>query len=1316
MNLESDRQYRRGAKTNLDIKIVPDVLCPADIASTDADGVVLYFYGFTVECKFERTSRCQSCNPHLIGLNQAGIALRRPLTEEQLECPMQLCMRKVDPLVVRIYPIGGVCSNSGRVCGVDLAQMQRYHRACLCNESESTGDAAANSWMALTKTSNSTFEIPDDRACPATAAEWVSSSNGAWYVLFPQPVSDADRSRPLFDRSINASCVLSNWWSRYFADVAQEAQILIHNLRVQLHVNQDYINKSTSSAEASQESAISLPTPTLNLADEEVKTPDELSGLLISRGPGPILHILPGNGREGFQRITDAMALVPAERVLGLQQGISVPHRLKISPGQDLIVFQAACESLRNTTITSSTCGIAEVQAGCDGRKVLDLNGTFYAAWTYGDHYAAKGLLSKTRIEAIIKELGGNLLVDEVQEFDPPSGSHRMVLALTAPRQLRLTELLSFPDSIDAEIMAETLATTAAIEKTNARETGVDEGTKLEEPLALENDDHSHSNPIYLLPEVCRPLGQARHFFIGLAIGSCVWRLESILVAHEARAFVLQALAESLSPGKTRLMGPATPSPDGNLGRHIVTSCVDREGRWMEYSFSDENGIMLEETYRVCTPPLSVIIEALTPRMTCDLTNSGRLELLGDCVLKAYSAVELFLNETKLSEGAMTEGRKVITNNHFMADFCEQIGLSRFLRPMSLSGGSLFLLHRPPGITEQALNDGRSAWSASFVVEGEGVSAAVISNQQPAVEGKKKKKKKKKSTTTTTSTEENISPEEIDTTPSGEVLPNFPQHLRSVVPRKYLADVVEAVIGAFFDSGGWVVGVGISRVLLNLNEPCTRIDKFRKKKYASEQSKAAARNAVSLFGGCKCGNVRYVARGLPHDLLVCHCSMCLPCDRTFSHPLLGKGAPWVAVSRLETEPSGLQTFRSSSYTSRARCKKCNQAIYKRYDYEQDTDWVALGSLMDRNTVQASLQERHVYCGIQEEDMPYCFPGKEPFAPDPCKVYSIPTHENVCCSCWQLRESCKCNVFTPMVLQPHYEVATRPVFREVRSGAMTALCKALNYQFHSAELLEAALTHSSVLGAISNQRLEFLGDAVIDIGVVSHLFKAVIQAQEGDLSEARASCVSNVYLSKIAIHRVGVHKWIKCGSVELRRNLDALKQNEESIVEYWSPQAILDRRVAGQEILEEEYFRLMEQESIPAPTAVHVHALSSLSWWGVIYNPWQTALTLISVLKELLFGPEAPKMTIVPAKKCVGVHKACADALEAVYGAMYLDSNGSIEILQKSMLHVGILHPRAIEEALARRRHRDVVERRYVYIRETEAARKSQKKDKVKPKA
>lgn len=76
-------------------------------------------------------------------------------------------------------------------------------------------------------------------------------------------------------------------------------------------------------------------------------------------------------------------------------------------------------------------------------------------------------------------------------------------------------------------------------------------------------------------------------------------------------------------------------------------------------------------------------------------------------------------------------------------------------------------------------------------------------------------------------------------------------------------------------------------------------------------------------------------------------------------------------------------------------------------------------------------------------------------------------------------------------------------------------KALGYKFKNKDLLKEALTHRSTKGKISNERLEFLGDAVLDLVVGEYLFLKFKNTDEGDLSKLRASLVNEKSFANIS---------------------------------------------------------------------------------------------------------------------------------------------------------------------------------------------------------
>ena len=95
----------------------------------------------------------------------------------------------------------------------------------------------------------------------------------------------------------------------------------------------------------------------------------------------------------------------------------------------------------------------------------------------------------------------------------------------------------------------------------------------------------------------------------------------------------------------------------------------------------------------------------------------------------------------------------------------------------------------------------------------------------------------------------------------------------------------------------------------------------------------------------------------------------------------------------------------------------------------------------------------------------------------------------------------------------------------------ALQQRLQHEFANADLLVRALTHRS-FSADHNERLEFLGDAVLNLSVADLLFEKLRQLPEGDLSRVRANLVKQETLHQLAVE-LGLSAVIQLGEGEVR---------------------------------------------------------------------------------------------------------------------------------------------------------------------------------------
>jgi ribonuclease-3 len=92
-----------------------------------------------------------------------------------------------------------------------------------------------------------------------------------------------------------------------------------------------------------------------------------------------------------------------------------------------------------------------------------------------------------------------------------------------------------------------------------------------------------------------------------------------------------------------------------------------------------------------------------------------------------------------------------------------------------------------------------------------------------------------------------------------------------------------------------------------------------------------------------------------------------------------------------------------------------------------------------------------------------------------------------------------------------------------------LAKTLGYQFADLNLMQQALTHRSA-GGRNNERLEFLGDAILGSVIAAELYERYPQAREGELSRLRSSLVRRETLAGLA-RELGIGRHINLGTGE-----------------------------------------------------------------------------------------------------------------------------------------------------------------------------------------
>ncbi len=102
-------------------------------------------------------------------------------------------------------------------------------------------------------------------------------------------------------------------------------------------------------------------------------------------------------------------------------------------------------------------------------------------------------------------------------------------------------------------------------------------------------------------------------------------------------------------------------------------------------------------------------------------------------------------------------------------------------------------------------------------------------------------------------------------------------------------------------------------------------------------------------------------------------------------------------------------------------------------------------------------------------------------------------------------------------------------RATSSQDLQALQKRLQHEFSNPKLLVQALTHRS-FSAEHNERIEFLGDSVLNLAVAGLLYERLSELPEGDLSRVRANLVKQDTLHQLAV-TLGLPSMLRLGEGE-----------------------------------------------------------------------------------------------------------------------------------------------------------------------------------------
>jgi ribonuclease-3 len=151
---------------------------------------------------------------------------------------------------------------------------------------------------------------------------------------------------------------------------------------------------------------------------------------------------------------------------------------------------------------------------------------------------------------------------------------------------------------------------------------------------------------------------------------------------------------------------------------------------------------------------------------------------------------------------------------------------------------------------------------------------------------------------------------------------------------------------------------------------------------------------------------------------------------------------------------------------------------------------------------------------------------------------------------------------------------------------------LKHRFAQPQLLELALTHRS-FSSQHNERLEFLGDSVLNLAISRMLFTALRDQPEGDLSRVRANLVKQDTLHRLAVD-LGLSGLIRLGEGEMRSGGQKRPSILADALEAIIGAVLMD---AGYQAAESLVLRLFEKVTIsPTMTAAAKDPKTELQEW------------------------------------------------------------------------------------------------------------------------
>ncbi len=125
-------------------------------------------------------------------------------------------------------------------------------------------------------------------------------------------------------------------------------------------------------------------------------------------------------------------------------------------------------------------------------------------------------------------------------------------------------------------------------------------------------------------------------------------------------------------------------------------------------------------------------------------------------------------------------------------------------------------------------------------------------------------------------------------------------------------------------------------------------------------------------------------------------------------------------------------------------------------------------------------------------------------------------------------------------------------RDMQHNTIASLEDRLGYRFSNKELLTTALTHKTFAFEAQmpleyNERLEFLGDSILNFVIAEQLYHSNRYFSEGELTRRRANQVNNTLLADIAV-RLGIGPFLLLGKGEAKQKGEHNRTNLANALE------------------------------------------------------------------------------------------------------------------------------------------------------------------------